>query len=39
MPIDGPAPALINAIRHAGVELHAIPATPEAIMEAACASS
>ncbi len=37
MPIDGPAPALINAIRHAGVDLRSIPATPELVMEAACA--
>jgi CO/xanthine dehydrogenase Mo-binding subunit len=37
MPIDGPAPAVVNAIRHAGVEISEIPATPEKIM-AACAS-
>jgi len=37
MPIDGPAPAVINAIRHAGVDVREIPATPEKIM-AACAS-
>ena len=30
MPIDGPAPAVINALRHAGFDLRAIPATPEA---------
>jgi CO/xanthine dehydrogenase Mo-binding subunit len=35
MPIDGPAPALINALRHAGVDLRQIPATPEKIMAAA----
>jgi CO/xanthine dehydrogenase Mo-binding subunit len=34
MPIDGPAPAVINALRHAGVELHDIPATPEKICRA-----
>ena len=28
MPIDGPAPAVINALRHAGVDLRQIPATP-----------
>jgi CO/xanthine dehydrogenase Mo-binding subunit len=33
MPIDGPAPAVINALRHAGFDLRAIPATPERIME------
>src|SRR5438046_4373096 len=34
MPIDGPAPAVINALRHAGIDLRAIPATPERVMEA-----
>jgi CO/xanthine dehydrogenase Mo-binding subunit len=34
MPIDGPAPAVINALRHAGFELSEIPATPERIMRA-----
>ena len=37
LPIDGPAPAVINAIRHLGIELNEIPAIPEHIM-AACAS-
>jgi CO/xanthine dehydrogenase Mo-binding subunit len=32
MPIDGPAPATINALRHAGFDLREIPATPEKIM-------
>jgi CO/xanthine dehydrogenase Mo-binding subunit len=32
MPIDGPAPAVINALRHAGFDLRAIPATPERVM-------
>jgi CO/xanthine dehydrogenase Mo-binding subunit len=36
MPIDGPAPAVINALRHAGFDLHEIPATPERVM--ACGS-
>jgi CO/xanthine dehydrogenase Mo-binding subunit len=35
MPIDGPAPAVINALRHAGFDLREIPATPEKIMTAA----
>src|SRR5437868_7587945 len=35
MPIDGPAPAVINALRHAGFDLCEIPATPEKIMAAA----
>jgi CO/xanthine dehydrogenase Mo-binding subunit len=34
MPIDGPAPAVINALRHVGVELCEIPATPEKILRA-----
>lgn len=38
MPIDGPAPAIVNAIRHMGLDIRAIPATPERIFEAACAS-
>jgi len=33
MPIDGPAGAVINAIRHAGFDLREIPATPERIMK------
>ncbi len=32
MPIDGPAPAVINALRHAGFALREIPATPERVM-------
>ena len=36
MPIDGPAPAVINALRHAGFALQEIPATPEKLM--ACSS-
>ena len=35
MPIDGPAPAVINALRHAGFDLREIPATPERIMRSA----
>jgi CO/xanthine dehydrogenase Mo-binding subunit len=38
LPIDGPAPAVVNAIRHLGVDVRAIPALPEAVREAACAS-
>ena len=34
MPIDGPAPAIVNAIRHAGVDLRQIPATPERVLRA-----
>ena len=35
MPIDGPAPAVINALRHCGFDVRAIPATPERIMSSA----
>jgi len=34
MPIDGPAPAIVNALRHAGYALTEIPATPERVMSA-----
>jgi CO/xanthine dehydrogenase Mo-binding subunit len=39
LPIDGPAPALVNAIRHLGYDVRRIPALPEVIRESACASS
>jgi CO/xanthine dehydrogenase Mo-binding subunit len=32
MPIDGPAPAVVNAIRHMGLDVREIPATPERLM-------
>lgn len=38
IPMDGPAPAIVNAIRHAGFDVREIPATPERVMEASCAS-
>jgi len=34
MPIDGPAPAVINALRHCGFDVRSIPATPERLMSA-----
>ena len=34
MPIDGPAPAVINALRHCGFDVRAIPTTPERLMHA-----
>jgi len=34
MPIDGPAPAVLNALRDAGFDVRAIPATPERLMAA-----
>lgn len=33
LPIDGPAPAIVNALRHLGLDVRQIPATPENIME------
>jgi CO/xanthine dehydrogenase Mo-binding subunit len=36
LPMDGPAPAVANALRHLGVDVREIPATPELIVE--CAS-
>jgi CO/xanthine dehydrogenase Mo-binding subunit len=36
LPIDGPAPAVVNAIRHLGLDLREIPAIPETLL--ACAS-
>jgi len=39
MPIDGPAPAIVNAIRHMGMDVREIPATPERIMAAPRISS
>ena len=32
MPIDGPAPAIVNAIRHAGLDVREAPATPEILL-------
>ena len=32
MPIDGPAPAVINALRHCGYDVRSIPATPERLL-------
>jgi CO/xanthine dehydrogenase Mo-binding subunit len=34
MPIDGPAPAIVNAIRSLGVDIREIPATAERVMAA-----
>ena len=36
LPMDGPAPAVVNALRHLGVDVRDIPATPEMLI--ACAS-
>jgi CO/xanthine dehydrogenase Mo-binding subunit len=35
MPIDGPAPAVVNALRHVGFDVRSIPVTPERLMNAA----
>jgi CO/xanthine dehydrogenase Mo-binding subunit len=35
LPIDGPAPAVVNAIRSLGVDVREVPATPEVVMLAA----
>ena len=34
MPIDGPAAAAVNAIRHLGLDVREIPAIPELLMDA-----
>lgn len=38
LPIDGPAPAIVNAIRNAGYDVRDIPVLPEKLMTAECAS-
>jgi CO/xanthine dehydrogenase Mo-binding subunit len=38
MPIDGPAPAIVNAIRHAGLDVRQVPALPEILMRVATSS-
>src|SRR3712207_4098765 len=35
LPIDGPAPAVVNAVRSLGVDVREVPATPEVVMLAA----
>ncbi len=36
LPVDGAPPALVNALRHLGLDVREVPATPERLMEAAC---
>jgi CO/xanthine dehydrogenase Mo-binding subunit len=36
LPMDGPAPAVVNALRHHGLDVRELPATPELL--ATCAS-
>jgi CO/xanthine dehydrogenase Mo-binding subunit len=35
LPMNGPGPAVVNALRHIGLDVRRIPATPETVMEAA----
>ena len=35
LPIDGPAPAIVNAIRSVGFDVREVPATPELLLSAA----
>ncbi len=35
LPMNGPGPAIVNALRHIGLDVRQVPATPERIMEAA----
>jgi CO/xanthine dehydrogenase Mo-binding subunit len=35
LPMDGPAPAVVNALRHLGLDVRELPASPERVMEAA----
>jgi len=35
LPMNGPGPAIVNALRHIGLDLRQLPATPERVMEAA----
>jgi CO/xanthine dehydrogenase Mo-binding subunit len=39
MPIDGPAPAVVNALRSLGLDVREIPATPERVMAASSPST
>jgi CO/xanthine dehydrogenase Mo-binding subunit len=40
LPMDGPAPAIVNAIEHAtGVRVRQVPVTPEALLEALLAGT
>jgi len=34
LPMNGPGPAIVNAMRHIGLDLREVPATPERVMEA-----
>ena len=34
LPMDGPAPAIVNAMRHLGLDVREVPALPEVVMRA-----
>jgi CO/xanthine dehydrogenase Mo-binding subunit len=34
LPMDGPAPAIVNALRGTGLDIRAVPATPERVLDA-----
>ncbi len=38
LPMDGPAPAVVNALRHMGLDVREIPATPELIASCSMAA-
>ena len=38
LPMDGPAPAVVNALRHLGLDVREIPATPELIASCTAAA-
>jgi CO/xanthine dehydrogenase Mo-binding subunit len=38
LPIDGPAPAIVNAVRSMGLDVREVPATPEIVMLSALGS-
>jgi CO/xanthine dehydrogenase Mo-binding subunit len=38
LPMDGPAPAVVNALRHLGLDVREIPATPELIASCSVAT-
>lgn len=39
IPMDGPAPAIVNAMRHMGLDVREIPAVPDVVMAAVVAGS
>jgi CO/xanthine dehydrogenase Mo-binding subunit len=39
IPMDGPAPAIVNAMRHLGLDVRQVPATADVVMAAALSGS